>query len=304
MVPLSTASDGGGSIRSPAAFTGLVGLKSSNGRIGRLAPSDISVHGCVSTTVRDTARFLDVVAGPTPTDRISLPLPNVRYEQALETLNVAGLRAAWSPDFGFIPTEPECISVARQAAEKLVDAAKLRWVDRPFLSSDPVGAWGVTAMSHLRGDLELEGLWPAKADQVWDHLRKRFETLDSMRPIDVARADQVRRTIEVGLAKYFEDVDILLSPVTTVVSLPAEGPVPDVIAGRDARSTGAEAHLMMANLCWNPAISVPAGLSRTGFPIGLQIICPRWRDDIALRLARILEIAQPWPHRAPAYRSA
>jgi aspartyl-tRNA(Asn)/glutamyl-tRNA(Gln) amidotransferase subunit A len=61
---------------------------------------------------------------------------------------------------------------------------------------------------------------------------------------------------------------------------------------------------MLANLCWLPAISVPAGLSASGFPVGLQIVCPRWRDDIALRLGRILELAQPWPHRAPAYRNA
>jgi aspartyl-tRNA(Asn)/glutamyl-tRNA(Gln) amidotransferase subunit A len=303
MMALGSGSDAGGSIRSPAAFTGLVGLKPSHGRIGREIPSDTSAHGCLSLTVADTARFLDVAAGPTPTDRNSLPKPEVSYERLIETLNVAGLRAAWSPDFGFIPTEQECIDVARRAADKLVSAAKMHWVDREFRSVDPVPSWGLLAMSHLRGDLELDGVYPAKADLLNDRLRKRFEPLGSLKPMDLSRADQMRRQIEEGTAKFFEDVDVLFSPVTTLVSIPAEGPVPETIAGRDARSTGAEAHLMLANFTWQPAISVPAGLSASGFPIGLQIICRRWRDDVALRLARILEQAEPWPHRAPAYRS-
>lgn len=296
MMPLGTASDGGGSIRSPAAFTGLVGLKASNGRIGRAAPSDTSVHGCVSLTVRDTARFLDVIAGPSATDRISLPAPGVRYESVMETLPVAGLRAAWSSDFGFIPTESECIEVARAAAEKLVKAAKLRWVDKPFQSFDPVPAWGLLAVSRIRGELELEGSWPEKKELLGDYLQRRLSGLDTLRPVDIAKAEKTRRQIEETAARYFEDVDILFSPVTTVVSIAAEGPVPATIAGRDARTTGAEAHLMMANFTWQPAISVPAGLSKSGFPVGLQIICRRWRDDLALRLARVLEVAEPWTH--------
>ncbi len=304
MLPLGSATDGGGSTRSPAAFTNLVGLKPSHGRIGRAILSDISCHGCLSLTVRDTARYLDVTAGPTPNDRMSLQPPSVKYEQILETLNVAGLKAAWSSDFGFIPTESQCIDVPKKAAEKLVKAAKLQWVDKEFRSIDPVPTWGFSTITHILGDLQVEGLWPSKADLLSERLRRRMEALKAPTPEDLSRADLTRRNIEEITAKFFEDVDILLSPVTTLVSIPAEGPVPDTIAGRDARSTGAEAHLMMANFCWLPAISVPAGFSSDGFPIGLQIIGRRWRDDIVLRLARIWERTQPWPHKAPAYRDA
>jgi aspartyl-tRNA(Asn)/glutamyl-tRNA(Gln) amidotransferase subunit A len=304
MIPLGSGTDGGGSIRSPGAFTGLVGLKPSHGRIGRAVTSDISCHGCLSLTVRDTARYLDVTAGPSPNDRMSLPPPAVKYEQIIETLHVAGLKAAWSPDFGFIPTETECIDVARKAAEKIVSAAKLQWVDKEFRSIDPVPTWGFSAITHILGDLELEGVWPSKAEQLTERLQQRMQALRAPTPSDLSRADQTRRDIEVQTAKFFEDVDVLFSPVTTLVSIPADGPVPATIAGRDARSTGAEAHLMMANFCWLPAISVPAGSSSSGFPIGLQIVCRRWRDDIALRLARIFEQAQPWPHKAPGYREA
>jgi aspartyl-tRNA(Asn)/glutamyl-tRNA(Gln) amidotransferase subunit A len=303
MIPLGSGTDGGGSIRSPAAFTGLVGLKPSHGRIGRAVISDISCHGCLSLTVRDTARYLDVAVGPSLNDRTSLPPPTIKYEQVMETLQVAGLRAAWSPDFGFIPTETECIEIAKRAAEKLAAAAKLKWVDKEFKSIDPVPAWGFSIITRDLGDLELEGLWPSKADLLTDRIRQRMENLRAPTPLDLSRAEQARRSIEEQTAKFFEEVDILFSPVTTLVSIPAEGPVPATIAGRDASSTGAEAHLMMANFCWLPAISVPAGLSSTGFPVGVQIVCRRWRDDVALRLARIWEQTQPWPLRAPEYRA-
>jgi len=281
-----------------------VGLKASHGRIGRASAGDLSVSGCVSLTVRDTARFLDVAAGPTPFDRTSLQPPAVRYEQIIETLDVAGLRAAWSADYGFIPTETECIDVARRSAETLVRAAKLRWVERPFHPPNTFEAWIASEMMKLRGDLELDGVWPAKADQLTERLAWRLSNVKDFSFAALARADRARAQVERQTAQLFEDIDVLLTPVTAVVSLPAEGPIPETVAGRDARNTGAEAHLMLANLCWLPAISVPAGLSASGFPIGLQIVCPRWRDDIALRLARIFESAQPWPHRAPDYRTA
>jgi len=302
LVPLAGAGDGGGSTRSPAAFAGLVGLKPSHGRIGRDSVSDTSVAGCLSLTVRDTARHLDVVAGPTPSDRTSLPPSTSQYEQIIETLDVAGLRVAWSDDLGFAPTESECISVARKAAETLVRAGRLLWVDRSLRLPNIYAAWLVSAVTNLRGDLEADGIWPDKVDQLTPRVRERAALADQFGRADVARAQRRRQEIESVVGAFFEDVDVLMTPVTTVVSLPAEGPIPSLIAGLDARNTGAEAHLQLANVCWLPAISVPAGLSSSGFPIGLQIVCGRWRDDVALRLARILEQAEPWPHRAPAYR--
>jgi aspartyl-tRNA(Asn)/glutamyl-tRNA(Gln) amidotransferase subunit A len=302
MAPLATGSDSGGSIRSPAAFTGLVGLKPSFGRIGQMAVGDRQVSGCLSLDVRDTARFLDVAARPAPFDRTSLPPTSQSYEKLMDTLHVSGLRAVWSSDLGYIPTEHECIDVARRAAEALVRAAKLVLLDRPvsFANNWRVSIRPTTGVR--LGELELDGLWPAKEDQLTEEVRDAFSKAGSFTSIDLASAERAKRELFVQVAELFEEVDVLLTPATTVVSLPAEGPVPVVIAGREAQTTGAEAHLRLANLAGLPAISVPAGLSSTGFPIGLQIICPRWRDDMVLRLAHILEVAQPWPHRAPPYR--
>jgi len=97
-------------------------------------------------------------------------------------------------------------------------------------------------------------------------------------------------------ARIFDEVDVLLCPTTAVPAFPAGGPPPSLIDGRELESPAmATPFTMLANLCWNPAASVPAGLSHDGLPIGLQIIAPRHRDDIVLRLSRIFEQAQPWP---------
>ena len=128
MVPLATASDAGGSIRCPAHYCGLVGLKPSHGRIARDdGASDRATLGALTTTVADTARYLDVVAGPHLADRMSLPAPTVRYESAIETLETAGLRAAWSLDLGYAPVEPEVAALVEAAARRLVEPRASSW---------------------------------------------------------------------------------------------------------------------------------------------------------------------------------
>jgi len=134
MVPFATASDGGGSTRIPAAFTGLLGLKPSYGRIpfDGAHESETSVRGAMVTTVADAARHLDVTAGPDDRDRGSLPPSGVCYERAIEELDVGGLTATWSLDLGFAVVDPEVAELARAAADTLVSVAGLREIDRPF----------------------------------------------------------------------------------------------------------------------------------------------------------------------------
>jgi aspartyl-tRNA(Asn)/glutamyl-tRNA(Gln) amidotransferase subunit A len=295
IVPLATASDGGGSIRSPAAFTGLVGLKPSHGRIGAASASDLGTHGAVTTTVADTARFLDVVSGPDDRDRTSLPSPNVRYEEIIEQLEVQGLRAAWSADLGYAAVEPVVAEIARMAAEELVKAARLTWVERPFAPPNPYEAWVTEAAFFALGELEANGVWPHQTDLLSDIIQQIAALAEQLSRADVARARMARAQIEADTAALFADVDVLLTPTVACVAFAAEGPIPTEIAGQDASKSGVEPFTMLANMCWNPAISVPAGFSPDGLPIGLQIMTHRWRDDIVLRLARIWEQAHPWP---------
>jgi aspartyl-tRNA(Asn)/glutamyl-tRNA(Gln) amidotransferase subunit A len=123
-----------------------------------------------------------------------------------------------------------------------------------------------------------------------------------MRVPQLAQAVQARHQLVADAARLFAEVDVLLSPTTAVPAFAAEGPPPDVIDGERTRPPGAGAtpFTMLANLCWNPAVSVPAGTTSTGLPVGLQVVARRHTDEVPLRLARIWEQAQPWPRHAPA----
>jgi len=300
MVPFGTASDGGGSTRIPACFCGLVGLKASFGRIPheRSAPSETSCYGALTTSVRDAARHLDVAAGPHDVDRASLPPSGVSYERAIEELDVGGLRTLWSPDMGYAVVVPEVEEIARAAAESLVEAAGLRSVERPFSPSSPMRTWLSAGAADMWLDLE-DGMWPQCADDLTGLVRASLRRTAEWTLPRYARALRHRQLLEEEVADLFADIDVLLTPTTAMSAYAAEGPLPMEIEGEDARRSGPVPFTMLANLCWNPAISVPAGLTHDGMPVGMQITARRHADDVALRLARIVEQTQPWPRLAP-----
>ena len=300
MLPMGTASDGGGSIRIPAAFSGLVGFKASYGRVPHPSPqaSQTSVLGVVVTTVEDAARHLDVAAGPDDRDRHSLPAPSARYEQAIDTLDVAGLRVAWSADLGFAVVEPEVAAVAEDAAGALVDAAGLSWVDAEPHLSDPVRTWLSSGAVDLWLDLE-PGMWPDVADDLTAFVRRALDATESVTIPRYARIIQRRHQLQVAMAAMYGDVDVWLTPTTAVPAFPADGPPPEQIDGQPVDPAMATPFTMLSNLTWGPACSVPAGLTADGLPVGLQIMGRRHADEVVLRLARIFEQARPWPRWAP-----
>jgi aspartyl-tRNA(Asn)/glutamyl-tRNA(Gln) amidotransferase subunit A len=302
IVPFATASDGGGSTRIPGAFCGLPGFKPSYGRIPHAGAqeSNTSVFGAMVTTVADAARHLDVATGPDDRDRTSLPPAGVVYEALIETLSVAGLRATWSPDLGFAVVDPEVESVAFDAAEALVDAASLELVDRPIDIGNALQLWRSAGSVDLWMDLE-PGMWPDRADEIAGINRASYRRMEGYTVERFARVWKRRAALERAAAEIFRDVDLVLTPATAVPAFAAEGPMPFEIDGRDASKSGPTPFTMLANLCWNPAVSLPAGMSTGGLPIGLQIVGPRHRDDVVLRLSRIFEQARPWPRLAPGF---
>ena len=307
IVPFATASDSGGSTRSPAGFTGLVGLKASQGRIPSAAPGAFGhmlVHGALTATVADTARLLDVMAGPDDRDRTTLPTPQGPYERAIDELDTRGLRFAWSADLDYAAVEPEVVQIARSAAEKLVDAGGLEEVETTFAPGNTYTCWWQLAVFELSCELTAEGVWPVQADLLSPLTRTLLELSDGLTKADLYEAYRRRREIEISTAELFGNVDVLMTPTTACAAFPAEGPIPEEIAGLDARESGAEPFTMLANMTWQPAVSVPAGVTRRGSPVGLQIVGRRFRDDVVLRLARVLEDVQPWPLVAPRYAAA
>jgi aspartyl-tRNA(Asn)/glutamyl-tRNA(Gln) amidotransferase subunit A len=303
LVPLGTASDGGGSIRIPASFCGLVGFKASFGRVPHPGPhgSQTAVLGVMATTVADAARHLDVTAGPDDRDRFSLPPVGSAYEQAAESLPVAGLRARWSGDMGFARCDPEVRSIAHTAAVRLADAAGLVLDHEPVTLTDAVRTWLSAGALDLWLGLD-DGMWPDVRDDLTRHSRSVLDQTSEMRVPQMAEAVRRRAQLTDDAARLFADVDVLLSPTTAVPAFPAAGPPTAVIDGEQTSPPGAGAtpFTMLANLCWNPAVSVPAGTTSTGLPVGLQVVARRHCDEVPLRLARIWEQAQPWPRHAPA----
>jgi aspartyl-tRNA(Asn)/glutamyl-tRNA(Gln) amidotransferase subunit A len=299
LVPACTASDGGGSTRIPAAFCGLVGMKPSYGRIPhpRAGVSETSVYGMLCTTVADAARHLDVTSGPDDRDRCSLPPPAVRYEEAIESLDVRGLRAAWSLDQGFAVVDPEVGGIAHEAAMALVREAGLELVDRPLVLDDALAVWWGNGAVDAWLNLE-PGMWPERKDELMGINRAALERGEGYTVARYARQRRRRWAFEEKVAAFFRDVDVLLCPTTAVAAFAAEGPMPMVIDGRDAPS-GPTPLTMLANMCWNPAVSIPAGFTSEGLPVGLQVVARRHADEVCLRLARIFELARPWPRVAP-----
>ena len=143
LVPFATGSDGGGSIRIPASFSGLVGMKPSFGRVPSPSadPTQTAVLGIEVTTVRDAAVHLDVTAGPDDRDRTSLPSWPGSYERAIETIETAGLRIGWSLDLGFAVVDPEVADLTRAAAEALAEAAGVPLIELDVSLTDPVPTW-------------------------------------------------------------------------------------------------------------------------------------------------------------------
>jgi aspartyl-tRNA(Asn)/glutamyl-tRNA(Gln) amidotransferase subunit A len=300
IIPFGTASDGGGSIRIPASFSGLVGHKCSHGRIPVPGPmgNQTAVLGSLTTTVVETARILDALSGPDDRDRTSLPAPGIRYEDAIEQTDVRDLRARWSVDLGFATVDPEVAEITEAAARVLVDAAGLVVDEEPVQLTDAVRTWLSTGAISLWLDIEPD-MWPAAADDFTLYVRQSLEQTEPRTLPEYVRSIRRREQLEYDCARLFTEVDVVLSPTTAVPAFKAEGPPPSVIAGREMTTPAmATPFTMLANLCWNPAISVPAGVTSDGLPVGLQIMARRHRDEIPLRLARLFEQAQPWPRFA------
>ena len=304
MVPFCTASDGGGSIRTPAGFTGLVGLKTNYGRIpglNRTVTTQNSVVGALTTTVADTALLLDIMAGPDPRDRVCLPEPVVGYLDAINQLEVRGLRAAYTPDFGFAIVDPEVAAITKTAAHSIAEAAGLDWVDLDIAFTD----W-VPTYARMEGIDKFIGrdrsLWETRIDELDPLVAPGWVSAQRITLPRLAAVYDRRFEYEQQVAALFDDVDIVFSPTSAITAFAAEGPMPTNIAGTDTHAGMAVPHAMLANLVNLPAISFPAGVHSNGMPVGLHMMAPRYREEVCLRVACIAETANPWPRFAPCAR--
>jgi len=301
MVPFCTGDDGGGSIRTPAGFTGLVGLKPCYGRIPtydvtRLAQN--AAVGSLTTTVPDHALLLDVMAGPDDRDRTCLPAPAVCYADAVEHLDATGRRAAWSPDLGFGLVDPEVRAICERAVAVLVDAAGLELVDHPLVLDDFVPVY-----ARIEGVDMFVGvdpaLWTERLDELDPLVAPGWASAARATLPKLAAVEDARTRIERQVGGWFTGADVLLTPMAAIPAFAAEGPMPTEILGRTVHGGMSVPFAMLANLVNLPAINIPAGVTAGGLPVGLQVVTRRFTEELCLRLARVMEDAAPWPRHAP-----
>lgn len=294
---LATAGDGGGSIRIPAGFTGLVGLKSTYGRIprGPGAPySNLTVTvGCVSRSVRDTARWFDTCNGHDAHDPLSLQRVS-GWEDALGTIDVAGLKVAIVDNWGGAVVSPAMWNVLLETADFLVAKAGLRRMDNIDTSLPKMGAaWSISGMLEIAE--ALKDHWPACADDLTPEMRAGLQYTAGLYSAEArAKIESRRAAVNTRMAEIFNEVDLVITATNPDVAFDAEGPLPSVFGGIKAGAGNNGQLTFPCNLHGNPGISVPAGFV-DGLPVGLQIIGRHFSEQQLLELALLLERERPWP---------
>ncbi len=299
VLPLVTASDGGGSIRIPASFVGAVGLKPSFGRVpmgpGRhWSYGDTSCYGPLSKTVDDAAFYLDLVSGPSPYDPNSLPAPTVSYFGTVQDAP-SELRIAFSPDLGYAVVQRDVAALVEQAAQHLARAG----YDVETLAGGPpnLGAfWGALGNFELAG--QLHELLKERESDFTNAFARGLRGAWEMTPELWGDAARKRMQLNLWCAEVFEQYDLLVTPTVPYDPPPAGGPFPEETEGRRHPPAGVASFTIPFNLSGHPALSLRAGMSDAGLPVGVQIVGPRHREDLVLQVARVLEQSLPpafWP---------
>ena len=300
LVPIATATDGGGSIRLPASYCGLVGMKGTYGRIPRGPRAELgpitSVLGCEARSVRDAARWYDVAAGYDARDAFSLPKVE-GWERDLGTHDLRGLRVAFSVDLNNSVVQPEVAQVVTDAAEAVIAATGMRRVDVDVRLPANGIAWASAGLPGLVADLRDK--WPECRDDLTFEIRYGMDSSDRYRARHAAAVDRFRMEMTEAMADLFEQIDILLCPTSPTEPFAAEGPMPRYMGDTKLNPYNGGALTIPANISGYPAVSIPAGLSPSGLPVGLQAYARRHEDALLLDLALAMERTRPWPLVAP-----
>jgi Asp-tRNA(Asn)/Glu-tRNA(Gln) amidotransferase A subunit family amidase len=300
--PLALGSDGGGSIRIPASFCGIYGLKPSFGRVpsgpGLPGWETFSQSGPMTRTVRDAALMLDVLAGPDDRDRHSLPADGGAPYLAACDDGIAGLSVAWSADLGHGRVDPEVADLCAEAAVQFeslgchVEVVMPTW-DDPEDMFRVLAAGEAYAAYRDRLEADERSLDPSTVELL------RFgETITAARYLE---ATLKRREFWTEVQRFLARFDLLITPTVAVAPFAVDGLPITEIDGAPVSRLGWTPFTFPWNLTGQPAASVPAGFTAAGLPVGLQIVGRRHADRTVLAASAAWEAASPWQARRPVF---
>jgi aspartyl-tRNA(Asn)/glutamyl-tRNA(Gln) amidotransferase subunit A len=291
MAPFNLGTDGGGSIRIPASFTGVIGLKPSYGRVPAYPPSPfgpLAVVGPLTRTVEDAVLMMRVIARPDRRDPSAMPWPDPDFPGD-PAAGVGGLRIAFAPTLEDKPVDPEVAGAVRAAVDLLRDGgAHVEEAEPPLARSGALfGTLWTAAAAHV-----VRGIPEARRAMIDPGLAAMAETGDRVDLPTYYAAMEGRAQLAVAMARFHERYDLL--------ALPSE-PIAAFAAGHDVPPDGSyegwvnwTPFTYPFNLTLQPAISVPCGFTQAGLPIGLQLVGPVGADTLVLRAARAIERVLPF----------
>lgn len=301
MVPIADGSDSGGSLRNPASFCNVVGLRTAPGRVPVHAQGNawltIAVQGPMARTVSDLALLLSVIAGPDARSPISITEPGTRFAGSLKR-DFKGTRVAWYKDMGGIPFEPQVTSAVngqRKVFEDLgciVEEAEPDWT-HAHDGYDTLRAWNYAATQAENVRLHR--------DLVKDTILWEVERGSKLSGADIARANAQRSAAWDRMRRFQEKYEYFIAPTCQVLPYDLTKPYPSEINGV-TMSTYIEwqKSCILISALESPSISMPCGFTSDALPVGLQIV-GRHRDEFSvLQMAHAFEQATRWGQRRPA----
>ena len=299
---LATGGDGGGSIRIPASFCGVYGIKPTQGRVPKFGgvagppmANQFSQQGPMSRTVKDSAVLLQVVAGHDPRDPGSLREAPEDYVAATER-GVEGLRVGWSVDLGYAPAEAEVASMSATAAG-VFEELGCTVEDADFAIESPFDTfWALFTANLYAGYGDLLRDHP---DEITWYTRRCLENgatvTGGQYSSELGRMDELKSRF----ATLFETYDLVLTPTMPTTAFPLGEP-PAQIDGRDAyREIAVPALTYPINMIGHPAASIPCGIASDGLPVGLHVIGRPGDEATILAASAAFERARPWDDRRP-----
>ncbi len=292
MGALHVGTDGGGSIRIPAAMTGIFGLKPSFGRVPAYPASPfgtIAHVGPMTRTVADAALMLNVISQPDARDWLALPPEGRDYTKGLDG-GVKGLRIAYSPALGYAHVEPRVARIVAAAVQKLADlGAHVDEVDPGF--ADPTEAFNtIWKAGALNG---LKGLSDDQRAMMDPGLQAVYAAGEALSLVDFLDANTQRATLAVHMNRFHRKFDLLATPALAVTAFDVGRLAPDEFPGIPPGEPNKWVYwtpfTYPFNLTRQPACSIPCGFDEDGLPVGLQLVGAMFADALVLRAAAACE---------------